>query len=140
MNNARPNRAPETGGFYPRDRSWHPKAFTPDYKTSVLRSPQKALISFDNTLSEITGPAFGHNMLGERDDDLLTNFAQAGESAIGPRIIVHGRVVDERGKGVAGALVEVWQANAGGRYRHRKEGYVAPLTAFYRKMKRRSKQ
>jgi protocatechuate 3,4-dioxygenase, beta subunit len=47
--------------------------------------------------------------------------------AIGPRIIVYGRVLDERGKGVPGALLEFWQANAGGRYRHRKEGYVAPL-------------
>ncbi len=49
------------------------------------------------------------------------------ESAIGERIIVHGRVVDERGKGVDGALVEVWQANAGGRYRHHKDRYFAPL-------------
>ncbi len=127
MNAPLTNRPPETGGFYPRDREWHPKAFTPGYKTSVLRSPQKALISFDNTLSEITGPAFGHNILGELDNDLLTNFARPGESAIGPRIIVHGRVLDERGKGVAGALLEFWQANAGGRYRHKKEGYVAPL-------------
>jgi protocatechuate 3,4-dioxygenase beta subunit len=70
---------------------------------------------------------FGHNILGDLDDDLIHNFAKPGESAIGPRIIVHGRVVDERGKGVAGALLEVWQANAGGRYRHRKEGYLAPL-------------
>ncbi len=127
MSQTRSNRLPETGAFFARDREWHPKAYTPGYKTSVLRSPQKALISFDNTLSEITGPAFGQNMLGERDDDLLTNFAKAGESAIGPRILVHGRVLDERGKGVAGALLEVWQANAGGRYRHKREGYVAPL-------------
>jgi protocatechuate 3,4-dioxygenase beta subunit len=127
MSQARSNRPPETGAFFARDRDWHPKAYTPGYKTSVLRSPQKALISFDNTLSEITGPAFGHNILGERDDDMILNFARPGESAIGPRIIVHGRVLDERGKGVAGALVEVWQANAGGRYRHKKEGYIAPL-------------
>lgn len=121
------NRKPETGAFFQRDRDWHPLAYTPGYKTSVLRSPQKALLSLDNTLSEITGPVFGHNILGERDNDLITNFAKPGEMAIGPRIIVHGRVLDERGRGVPGALLEFWQANAGGRYRHRKEGYVAPL-------------
>ena len=121
------NRKPETGAFFQRDRLWHPPAFTPNYKTSVLRSPQKALLSLDNTLSEITGPVFGHNMLGELDNDLIHNFAKPGESAIGPRIIVYGRVLDERGKGVPGALLEFWQANAGGRYRHKKEGYIAAL-------------
>jgi protocatechuate 3,4-dioxygenase beta subunit len=121
------NRKPETGPFFARDRAWHPAPCSPAYKTSVLRSPQKPLLSLGNTLSEITGPVFGHGMLGELDDDLIHNFAGPGESAIGERIIVHGRVLDERGRGVAGALLEVWQANAGGRYRHVKEGYVAAL-------------
>ncbi|MGE0503075.1 MAG: protocatechuate 3,4-dioxygenase subunit beta [Rhizobiaceae bacterium] len=124
---SRSNRGPETGAFFQRDREWHPPAFTPGYKTSVLRSPQKALISLDGTLSEITGPVFGRNILGELDDDMIHNFAKPGESAIGQRIIVYGRVVDERGKGVPDALIEVWQANAGGRYRHKREGYLAPL-------------
>ncbi|MDN2566564.1 protocatechuate 3,4-dioxygenase subunit beta [Aquibium sp. A9E412] len=115
------------GGFYPRDLTWHPPAFTPGYKTSVLRAPQKALVALDSTLSETTGPAFGHDALGPLDDDLVHNFARSGESAIGERIVVHGRLVDENGRGVAGALIEVWQANAGGRYRHRKDGYLAPL-------------
>ncbi len=121
------NAKPETGAFYPRDRNWHPKAFTPDYKTSVLRSPQKALLSLSGTTSEITGPVFGHEILGEKDNDLIHNFAAPGESAIGQRIIVHGRVLDERGIGVAGVLLEFWQANAGGRYRHKKEGYIGAL-------------
>lgn len=121
------NRKPETGAFFQRDRQWHPPAYTPDYKTSVVRSPQRALLSLDNTLSEITGPVFGHALLGELDADLIHNFARPGESAIGQRIIVHGRVVDERGLGVAGALLEFWQANAGGRYRHKREGYLAAL-------------
>lgn len=127
MKNPLSNRKPETGAFFPRDRTWQPPAFTPSYKTSVLRSPQKALLSLDNTLSEITGPVFGHNLLGELDDDMIHNFAKPGESAIGPRIVVYGKVLDERGKGVGGALLEVWQANAGGRYRHKKEGYIAAL-------------
>ena len=118
---------PETETFFQRDRNWHPPAFAPGYKSSVLRSPRKTLLSLDGTLSEITGPVFGHDILGELDDDLIHNFAMPGESAVGPRIIVHGRVLDERGKGVSGALLEFWQANAGGRYRHKREGYVAAL-------------
>lgn len=121
------NQKPETGSFFQRDREWHPPAFTPQYKTSVLRSPQRALMSLDNTISEITGPTFGHNIIGELDNDLILNFARPGESAIGERIIVYGRVLDERGRGVPNVLVEFWQANAGGRYRHKKDGYLAPL-------------
>lgn len=121
------NRAPETGAFFQREPGWHPPAFVPEYKTTVLRSPQRAKISLNNTLSEITGPVFGHDIIGELDNDLILNFAAPGESAIGQRIIVHGRVLDERGVGQSGVLVEFWQANAGGRYRHRNEGYQAPL-------------
>jgi len=113
----RTNGKPETGAFFPRDRGWHAPALTPGYKTSVLRSPQKALLSLDGTISEITGPVFGHSVIGERDNDLIHNFAKPGESAIGERIIVHGRVLDERGRAVPGALLEFWQANAGGRSR-----------------------
>ncbi len=57
------NIAPETGGFFARDRQWHPPAHTPPYKTTVLRSPRKALLSLDATISEITGPVFGHGMV-----------------------------------------------------------------------------
>lgn len=117
---------PHDGSFYQRDRAWHPPALTPQYKTSVLRSPQRALISLENTLSELTGPVFGHDRLGPLDNDLITNYAQTGD-AIGQRLIVYGRVLDENARGVPGALVEVWQANAGGRYRHHKEGYRAAL-------------
>ena len=101
------NRQPETGAFFQRDRTWHPPALTPGYKSTVLRSPQRALLSFDNTLSEITGPVFGHDMLGALDNDLIHNFAKPGESAIGERIIVYGRVLDERGKGVPGCAARV---------------------------------
>ena len=101
----------------------------------MLRSPQQALLSLDNTLSEITGPVFGHNILGELDNDLIHNFAKPGESAIGQRIIVHGRVLDERGAGVPGALVEFWQANAGGRYRHKREGYLARARSEFRRLR-----
>jgi protocatechuate 3,4-dioxygenase beta subunit len=115
------------GGYVARDRIWHPAPLTPPYKTSVKRSPVAAPISFPTTLSEETGPVFGHNILGDLDNDLIHNFATDNSSAIGPRIIVHGRVQDEFGRPVSGALLEVWQANAGGRYRHKKEGYLAAL-------------
>lgn len=115
------------GALFHRNRNRHPKGLTPEYKTSVVRSPQRALLSMNTTLSEETGPVFGHDILGPLDNDLILNFARPGEMAIGQRVIVHGRVLDENGRGVPGALLEVWQANAGGRYRHAKEGYLAPL-------------
>ncbi|HEV7418042.1 MAG TPA: protocatechuate 3,4-dioxygenase subunit beta [Tianweitania sediminis] len=113
--------------YFQRDRDWHPPALTPTYKTSVLRSPRHALLSLPTTLSEETGPVFGHDILGPLDNDLIRNFAKDGAEAIGQRIIVYGRVLDETNRPVPGALVEFWQANAGGRYRHKKESYLAAL-------------
>ncbi|TIX34646.1 MAG: protocatechuate 3,4-dioxygenase subunit beta, partial [Mesorhizobium sp.] len=78
----------DQGSFFQRDRSWHPPAFTPQYKTSVLRSPQFALLSLENTVSEMTGPRFGHSQLGPLDNDLIRNYMQTGEP-IGQRIVVH---------------------------------------------------
>jgi protocatechuate 3,4-dioxygenase beta subunit len=121
------NEKRDGGPFIQRDRNWHPPAFTPTYKTSILRSPQKALMSLDNTISEMTGPVFGHDIIGDLDNDLILNYAQNGELPIGERMVVHGRVLDERGKPVPNVLLEFWQANAGGRYRHQKESYIAPL-------------
>lgn len=115
------------GEFYQRDRSIQPPAFTPDYKTSVARSPRYSMISLQNSVSEITGPRFGHSDIDAGDNDLLTNYAKAGESPIGERIILHGRVLDENARPVPTTLVEIWQANAGGRYRHKKDTYLAPI-------------
>jgi protocatechuate 3,4-dioxygenase beta subunit len=106
--------------YYQRDVSRHPPSFTPGYKTSVARSPRLAPISLEQSVSEITGPTFGHGDLGALDHDLIKNYAQTGDP-IGERIIVHGRVLDENARPVPHTLVEVWQANAGGRYRHRKD-------------------
>ena len=110
-----------------RDRSIHPPAHAPGYKTSVARSPRQSLISFDASATEATGPVFGHGLIGETDADLLTNYAAPGEAAIGQRIIVTGQLLDGGGHPVPGALIEVWQANAGGRYRHKRDGYLAAL-------------
>jgi protocatechuate 3,4-dioxygenase, beta subunit len=116
----------EQGSYFQRDRLWHPPAFAPQYKTSISRSPQRAYLSLDNTLSELTGPVFGQHDIGPLDNDLIRNYMHTGEP-IGERIIVHGRVLDENGRGVPNTLIEFWQANAGGRYRHKKETYIAPL-------------
>ena len=115
------------GEYLQRDRDRHPPALTPGYKTSVTRSPRYALISLQNSMSEITGPVFGHGDVDAIDTDLIYNYAAPGESAIGERIILHGRVLDENARPVPNTLLEVWQANAGGRYRHRKDTYLASI-------------
>ena len=112
--------------FFQRDRSAQPPALTPFYKTSVLRSPRIPLWSLQNSLSEVTGPIFTPDELGPLDNDLIRNYAQDGDP-VGERIVVHGRVLDETGRGIPNTLLEFWQANAGGRYRHRNDTYFAPI-------------
>jgi protocatechuate 3,4-dioxygenase beta subunit len=116
----------EGAGFIQRDRTAHPAALTPIYKSSVLRAPHRPLLSLEPTLSELTGPVFGQEDLGPLDHDLIRNYAQTGDP-IGERIIVHGRVLDGNARPVPGVLVEVWQANAAGRYRHHNDTYRAPI-------------
>jgi protocatechuate 3,4-dioxygenase beta subunit len=113
--------------FVQRDPTVHPPAFTPIYKTSVYRSPRLPLWSLQNSLSEVTGPVFGQGELGPHDNDLVLNYARDGGAPIGERIIVHGRVLDGNARPVPGVLVEFWQANAAGRYRHRNDRFEAPI-------------
>jgi protocatechuate 3,4-dioxygenase beta subunit len=94
------------------------------YGSTQLRSPNEPLIVVPQTLSEITGPTFGADFVGLGDND-LTRIAQA--DAIGERIIVSGRVLDENGRPVPDALIEIWQANAAGRYLHKRDQHDAPL-------------
>ena len=112
--------------YYQRDPNRHPSAYAPGYKTSVARSPRLSLISLDQSTGELTGPTFGHGDIGALDNDLILNYAQTGDP-IGERIILHGRVLDENARPVPNTLVEIWQANAGGRYRHKKDMYLAPI-------------
>ncbi|MEM6478399.1 MAG: protocatechuate 3,4-dioxygenase subunit beta [Pseudomonadota bacterium] len=113
--------------LYPRDWSRQPAAHTPDYKTTRARSPRRPLVRLDQVSHEGSGPLFNHEDLGDHDWDLLTNFAAPGTTAIGPRLIVHGRVLDENARPVPNTLVECWQANAGGRYRHKVDTYLAAI-------------
>ena len=101
-----------------------PDFYFPPYVSTIARSPRLPLVPLPRTLTEMTGPVFGHALMGEHDNDLT---AQHAGEPVGERIFVHGRVLDEDGRPVRGALVEVWQANAGGRYRHKVDTYDAPL-------------
>jgi len=94
------------------------------YKSSRKRAPTKPLVLMPQTLSETTGPVFGHAAVSASDSDLTAQ--HAGQPA-GERIVVSGRVLDEGGAPVCGALVEVWQANAAGRYKHKLDQHDAPL-------------
>ncbi len=116
-----------TGPLIPRNLAVHPVPYDPDYKTSVPRSPSLPLLSLESTVTEETGPTFGHNRFGALDNNLILNWTKGESHAVGERILVHGRVLDENSRPVPNTLIEIWQANAGGRYRHRKDTYFAPL-------------
>jgi protocatechuate 3,4-dioxygenase beta subunit len=90
----------------------------------VERAPKQALIALPHTLSEVAGPVFGPDMAKADDGDLTR---QHGAPPLGERIIVSGRVLDEDGRAVPHTLVEVWQANAAGRYQHPADQHDAPL-------------
>jgi protocatechuate 3,4-dioxygenase beta subunit len=77
-----------------------------------------------HTLSELTGPLYGHNPIGESDNDLTVQ--HPGEP-LGERIIVAGRVVDEDGRPIPHTLIELWQCNAAGRYFHNRDDHRAPI-------------
>jgi len=94
------------------------------YTASIRRAPRKPLIQIPQTISELSGPVYGHNPIGETDNDLTR---QHPGDPLGERILVTGRVLDENGRAVPHTLVEIWQANAAGRYLHVKDQHAAPL-------------
>ena len=112
--------------FKPRDWDSHPPYLYPDYKSTALRAPRQPLVPLAQSLSELTGPVFGHDSLGPLDHDLTRN-AVVDAEPLGERIIVTGRVLDEDGRSVPQTLIEVWQANAAGRYIHSVDQHPAPL-------------
>ena len=108
------------------DREVQPAYLYPDYKSTILRAPTKPLIVLKQSLSELSGPVLGDFNLGVLDNDLTKNSVVNG-APIGERIIVYGKVLNENGEAIPNTLIEIWQANAAGRYVHKVDQHAAPL-------------
>ena len=115
------NQTTQTAGTQP------PLLYQP-YKSTVRRAPSLPLIRLPETLSDVSEPVYGWWPIGETDNDLTRQ--HDGEPQ-GQRIVVAGRVLDESGRPVPNALIEVWQANAAGRYWHVKDDHPAPLDPHF---------
>jgi protocatechuate 3,4-dioxygenase beta subunit len=101
-----------------------PPYLYPDYRSTQTRSPRRPLLPLPEELHDLRAPVFGDGAVAADESDLTVH----GEGEpLGERIIVHGRVADEDGRPMRGALIEVWQANAAGRYRHDVDAHPAPL-------------
>lgn len=108
------------------DMEVQPPYLAPDYKSTRLRAPKKELVLVKKSLSDLTSPVFNDFELGPLDNDLTKNAIKNGEP-LGERIVVHGKVTDEKGRPLKNTLLEVWQANAAGRYVHKVDQHNAPL-------------
>ena len=115
-------RAEQLAGY--RRETADPPYLHPDYVSTRTRAPSRPLVPLAHTLSEVTGPVYGHERVGETDHDLTR---QHGGEPLGERMILHGRVLDGDGRPVRNSLIELWQANAAGRYRHDVDRHPAPL-------------
>jgi protocatechuate 3,4-dioxygenase, beta subunit len=109
---------------YERPSGVHPPLDYPGYRSTALRAPHRPLVLLPHRLTEITGPLLGAERVAAADADLT---AQHSEEPQGQRIVVAGRVLDSDGRPVPDTLIEIWQANAGGRYRHAVDNHPAPL-------------
>ena len=114
---------PRVVGYRPPDRGTQPEYLYPPYASTVKRSPLQPLVLLPASLSEVTGPLFGTDVIMANDADLTRQ--HAGEP-IGERIVVSGRVLDANARPVAHTLVEIWQANSAGRYPHPRDNHNAP--------------
>jgi len=110
----------------PFDPDLQPPSLVPDYKSTVLRAPPRPLVVAKASLSELSGPVFGERHVGPLDHDLTRNSVCNGEP-LGERIVVHGKVTDDHGHPIPQTLIEIWQANAAGRYVHKIDQHNAPL-------------
>jgi protocatechuate 3,4-dioxygenase, beta subunit len=111
-------------GYRRHEAASQPTSLYPPYRGTVLRTPRQPLIFLPHTLSEVTGPVYGHSDVVASDSDLTRQ--HSGEP-LGERIIVMGRVLDDGGRPVPHTLLEIWQANAAGRYAHHGDDHPAPL-------------
>ncbi len=111
--------------FSGRDWTAHPPALSAAYRSTAVRAPS-GLIQVPQTLTETTGPRFAPDAIDPGEADLIRSGARSGR-AVGEPILLHGLILDEDGAPVPGCLIEIWQANAAGRYRHQNDTYTAPL-------------
>jgi protocatechuate 3,4-dioxygenase beta subunit len=116
------------GGYRRPYWDTQPNYLHPPYASSVGRAPTRPLVLLPQTLTELTGPVFGRDAVGESDHDLTR---QHSGNPLGERIVVSGRVLDENGRPLRDTLIEMWQANAAGRYRHANDNHDAPLDANF---------
>ena len=114
----------DVAGYRRPPKGTQPEYLHPPYVSTRKRAPTKALVLLPHTLSEVTGPLFGQGDVRPEDADLTRG--HDGEP-LGERIIVGGQVLDENTRPVPNALVEIWQCNAAGRYRHNNDTHDAPL-------------
>jgi protocatechuate 3,4-dioxygenase, beta subunit len=101
-----------------------PPYLYPDYRSTELRAPARPLYLLPESEADPTGPVFGDDAVGQLDHDLTR---QHDGEPLGERIVVTGRVLDGHGRPVRRTLVEIWQANAAGRYAHEVDRHPAPL-------------
>ena len=101
-----------------------PPYLYPDYRSTQTRAPRRPLLPLPEELHDLRAPVFGEDTVQASDADLTKQ--HEGEP-LGERIIVFGRVADEDGRALPGSLIEIWQANAGGRYVHEVDQHPAPL-------------
>jgi len=102
----------------------HPRRDFAPYRSTLLRHPTHELVRADPEEIELVSPAFGHTDVAAEEADLTIQHAA---EPLGERIIVTGRVLDGDGRPVRNQLVEIWQANAAGRYVHKRDQHPAPL-------------
>jgi protocatechuate 3,4-dioxygenase, beta subunit len=111
-------------GYAAEPAATYPLLDVVGYRASALRVPRRPLVVVPQGLAEVAGPVLGEGRVGVADHDLTV---QHGGVPVGERIVVAGRVLEGDGRPVGGTLVEVWQANAAGRYRHDGDRHPAPL-------------
>jgi protocatechuate 3,4-dioxygenase beta subunit len=118
----------------------HPDPNSPAYRATEFRHPKQPLIIIPHTLTELTAPVYGHDAIAPTDHDLTV---QHGAAPVGQRIVIAGRVLDEDDRPVPHTLIEIWQANAAGRYAHKVDHGVTirmpgdPRTFISRSLARR---
>ena len=122
--------ASEEHRYLARDWAGEPRPDDPGYRSTALRAPSHEPVAIPLTLSELTGPGALPTELDPIEADLTANAGTDGEP-IGERIIVSGRVLDEDGNALPDTLVEIWQANAAGRYRHQVDQHRAPIDPHF---------